>query len=100
MNKLTPFLSLGVLALASCEEEPSSSSNEKDHHQEELQHWQSRAEEELQKRQVIESENLNNISLLETMEKAVLATGVAAVASLFLGGAMGSKAKNDVLDNS
>lgn len=96
MKQLTQILMcLGVLALASCKEEPPA--EPETNHQEELEEWQARAEDEFQKRQQAESEVITASAKARTLEKAVLATGVAAVGFLILGGAMGSKAKRDVL---
>ena len=85
-----------MLALASCKEEDSSSVKKEKTHEEELQHWQSIAESELAARQVAESEKLSSVSRADTLENAVIATGIAAVAFLFIGGAMGSRARKDV----
>ena len=99
IKKLTPLLCLGVLALASCKEDKPIPKASKESHKEELRHWQARAENEITARHAAESEKLSSVSRAQTLEKAVLATGIAAVAFLFLGGAMGSKAKKDVLNS-
>lgn len=100
MKKLIQFtLCLGLLALASCKEKNSSGNASSNQQQEELKHWQVRAEDEIQKRKVAESETVTNISRAQTLEKVVIVTGVAALAFLIIGGAMGSKAKNDVLNS-
>jgi len=96
MKKLYPILCLGVLALASCREK-SPLEPDADVHRQEIEQWQARAESEFQKRQEAESEVITASSRARTLEKAVLATGVAAVGFLLLGGAMGSKAKKDAL---
>lgn len=98
MKKLYPILCLGVLALASCKEEKSAAP-EADVHRQEIAQWQARAESEFQKRQKAESEIITASARARTLEKAVLATGVAAVGFLLLGGAMGSKAKKDALES-
>jgi hypothetical protein len=95
MKKLYPILCLGALALASCQEE--STEPEADVHQREIEEWQARAEAEFQKRQETEVQLLSASARAQTMEKAVLATGVAAVGLLVLGGAMGSKARKDAV---
>ncbi|MDF1713796.1 MAG: hypothetical protein P1U90_16285 [Akkermansiaceae bacterium] len=99
IKKLTPFLCLGVFALASCKDDETPPKSNEQAHQEELAHWQGRAEREVAARQAAESEKLSSVSRAQTLEKAVLVTGIAAVAFLFLGGAMGSKAKKDVLNS-
>jgi len=103
MKKLIPLMCLGLFALTSCKKETSveTSSNDRQLEQE-LQHWQIRTEDEIEKRQVAESEKLTSISRAQTLEKVVIVTGVAALAFLLLGGAMGSiakKATNDVLES-
>ena len=97
---MTPLLCLGVIALASCVEKEESIEPTSQSHQQKLQEWQLRAEDEIAKRQAAESDKLASVSRARTLEKAVLVTGVAAVAFLLLGGAIGSKAKKDVLNNS
>jgi len=99
MKKLTPFLCLSVLALASCKDDETPPKSDAQAHQEELKHWQTRAEREVAARQDAEADKLSSVSRAQTLEKAVLVTGIAAVAFLFLGGAMGSKAKKDVLNS-
>jgi hypothetical protein len=97
MKKLNmTLLCLGVLALASCKDEEPKTAPETNY-QQELEEWQARAESEFQKRQQAESEVITASAKARTLEKAVLATGFAAVGFLVLGGAMGSKAKRDVL---
>lgn len=97
IQKMTPLLCLGVLALASCKEKETIPKADTQAHQEELQHWQHRAEQEVSARQAAESEKLASVSRAQTLEKAVIVTGLSAIAFLFLGGAMGSKAKQDIL---
>jgi hypothetical protein len=99
MKKLYPIICLGVLALASCKDEEAPPKSDAQAHKEELQHWQIRAEQETAARQDAEADKLSSVSRAQTLEKAVLVTGIAAVAFLFLGGAMGSKAKKDVLNS-
>lgn len=98
MKKLYPIMCLGLLALASCKEEKPAAP-EADVHRQEIEQWQARAESEFQKRQKAESDVITASARARTLEKAVLATGVAAVGFLLLGGAMGSKAKKDVLNS-
>lgn len=99
MNQINSLLCLGALALASCKDQEKPTQIDVQAQQEELAHWQGRAEREVAARQAAESEKLSSVSRAQTLEKAVLVTGIAAVAFLFLGGAMGSKAKNDVLNS-
>ena len=100
MKKLIPLMFLGLFALASCQDEQSTETSSHDATlEQELQHWQIRAEDEIQKRQLAESEKLTSPSRAQSLEKLVIVTGVVAVAFLVVGGAMGSKAKNDVLDS-
>ncbi|MDB4353735.1 hypothetical protein N9Z02_00360 [Akkermansiaceae bacterium] len=99
MKKLIQLtLCLGLLALASCKEKKPATS-ETETQQEKLEHWQIRAEREAEARFAAESDKLSSVSRAQTLEKAVIATGVAAVIFLFIGGAMGSKAKKDVLNS-
>ena len=98
IKKLTPLLCLSVLALASCEEDKPSKPRAQSE-QEKVEHWQAKAIRESAARQIAEEQKLTSVSRAETLEKAVIVTGIAAVAFLILGGAMGSKAKNDVLDS-
>jgi Flp pilus assembly protein TadB len=100
MKKLIQLtLCLGLLALASCKEKNSSGDASSNQQQEELKHWQIRAEDEIQKRELAESESLTNASRAQTLEKAVIVTGVAALAFLVIGGAIGSTAKKDALNS-
>lgn len=99
MNKSSLIICLGLLALASCKEEPTAKP-EADVHRREIEEWQSRAETEFQKRQEAEAEVITASAKARSLEKAVLATGVAAIGFLILGGAMGSKAKKDALGKS
>jgi|GEM_PF-5501487 len=103
MKKLIPLMSLGLFALTSCQKEKSEETSSHDRQlEQELQHWQIRTEDEIEKRQVAESEKLTSISRAQTLEKVVIVTGVAALAFLLLGGAMGSiakKATNDVFES-
>lgn len=99
MKKLNmTLLCLGVLALASCKDEEPKTAPETNY-QQELEEWQARAESEFQKRQKAEAETITASTKARSLEKAVLATGVAAVGFLFIGGALGSKAKRDVLQS-
>ncbi len=96
MKKLIQLtLCLGLLALASCHKKDSLDDSSSNNHEEELEHWQIRAEDEIQKRELAESETLTSTSRAQTLEKVVIVTGVAAFAFLIIGGAMGSKTKND-----
>lgn len=99
IKKLTPFLCLCVLALASCKDKEAPPKSDAQAHQEELEHWQIRAEREVAARQEAEADKLSSVSRSQTLERAVIVTGIAAVAFLFVGGAMGSKAKKDVLNS-
>ena len=102
MKNLTVLLCLGAFALTSCEEKPEPLNDAKAEakaKQEEVERLRAIAEEEAKARRAAETQRLSSASRAETLEKAVLMTGVAAVAFLFLGGAMGSKARKDVLES-
>ena len=99
IKKMTSLLCFGALALASCKQEEKSAAPTTQSHQQELQQLQLRAEDEIAKRQAAESDKLASVSRARTLEKAVIVTGIAAVAFLLLGGAIGSKAKKDVLNS-
>lgn len=100
MKKLIQLtLCLGLLALASCREKNPSVDTSSSEQQEELEHWKIRAEDEIQKRELAESEKLTSVSRAQTLEKVVIVTGVAAFAFLIIGGAMGSKTKQDALNS-
>jgi len=95
MKLLNLSMILGILPLVSCVEEKTSS--EPSANKDEIKRWQERAGEELARRQLAESATITAETRAQSMEQAALATGVAAVGFLILGGAVGSKTKKDAL---
>lgn len=85
-----------LFAAVSCREEADEKEQTaQEKYQEELQQWQIRVEDEIEKRKLAESEKLTSISRTRTLEKVVILTGVGAFAFLLIGGAMGSKTRKD-----
>lgn len=91
---------IGLLSLVSCTDDETTEPNTsvKDREAELLQ-WQAKAEAEFEKRQIAEAAVVSTSARANSMQRAATATGIAAVAFLFLGGAMGSKAKKDALES-